>query len=279
MKELSDTCARLENPADLRNRILFALNRYHSHTRLYLTNTTQSANASAVLFLLSPECDDQPEPCLILNKRSAKVKQPGDLCCPGGGISHRRDTFLAKILLLPSTPLTRWPYSFNWRRQRSEEFLTMARFFAGALRESYEEMRLNPFRVMFLGPLPSQRLAMFQREIFPMVCWLPRQKRFSLNWEVEKLIYIPLRKLLNPANYTCYRLSSDTPRKAWNHEKVRDFPSFLPDDHHESDVLWGATFRITMAFLDLVFGFRHPNLESLPVVHGKLHKNYLAGGK
>jgi hypothetical protein len=153
----------------------------------------------------------------------------------------------------------------------------LARLLAGALRESYEEMRLNPFRVTFLGPLPSQRLVMFQREIFPMVCWLPRQKRFSLNWEVEKLVYIPLRKLLNPANYLCYRLSSDTPRKSWNHKKERDFPGFLSGNHPESEVLWGATFRITMAFLDIVFGFRHPDLESLPVVHGNLRRDYLTG--
>ncbi len=75
---------------------------------------------------------------------------------------------------------------------------------------------MNPVGVSFLGPLPPQQLAMFQRIIYPMVCWVPRQKRFFPNWEVEKLVYIPLRKLLNPDNYALCRMRSDVPRKAWN---------------------------------------------------------------
>ena len=39
--------------------------------------------------------------------------------------------------------------------------------FAASIRESFEEMGLNPFGVQFLGPLPPQRLVMFHREIFP----------------------------------------------------------------------------------------------------------------
>jgi hypothetical protein len=189
------------------------------------------------------------------------------------------DSFLAKLLYLPGTPLTRWPYLYEWRKQRQQEFETMAHFFAGALRECFEEMRLNPLKVTFLGPLPPQALVMFRRDIYPMACWLTQQTHFTLNWEVEKLVYIPLRKLLDPSNYIRYRLQSDKPREAWNDATTKDFPCFIYNRRHESEKLWGATFRISMAFLELVFGFRPPNFKMLPVVNGRLHTNYLTGNK
>ncbi len=256
-----------------------ALNQYHRGARIFTTDVAHSSGASAVLFLIGPGCEARSEPCLILNKRSEKVRQPGDLCCPGGGISPRMDSFLAKLLYLPGTPLTRWPYLYKWRKQRQREFVTMVHFFAGALRESFEEMRLNPLKVMFLGPLPPQALVMFRREIYPMVCWLTQQTPFTLNREVEKLVYIPLRNLLDPSNYIRYRLQNETPREAWGNTAAKDFPCFLYNRQDESEKLWGATFRISMVFLELVFGFRPPNIEMLPVVNGRLLKNYLTGSK
>ena len=35
------------------------------------------------------------EPCLVLNKRSLKVRQPGDLCFPGGSMTPHIDPYLA----------------------------------------------------------------------------------------------------------------------------------------------------------------------------------------
>ena len=214
--------------------------------------------------------------CLILNKRSESVRQPGDLCCPGGGISSRTDRFFSNMLRLPGSPLTRWPHWRHWRDKKKSESKPLTILLAGALRESFEEMRMNPAGVSFLGPLPPQQLAMFKRNIYPMVCWVPRQKRFFPNREVEKLIYIPLRKLLDPCNYALCRMRSRVPRKAWNGSTEKDFPCYIHDD---TDLLWGATFRITMAFLDIRFGFGHPDPENLPVVHAALGKNYLTGNR
>jgi hypothetical protein len=120
------------------------------------------------------------------------------------------------------------------------------------VRESIEEMRLNPFGLDFLGPLPAQPLVLFQRVIYPMVVWISGQRRFYPNWEVEKIIYIPLRDLLNPALYARYQLRFE-----------------------EAEVLWGATYRITAVFLNYVFGFAPPDLNSLPEIHGSLSKAYL----
>jgi len=279
MKNTSEAFQLLKSPPELRDRILFTLNQYHRNTRIYRAGDEHAASASAVVFLIGAERGDRSGPCLILNKRSAKIRQPGDLCCPGGSVNPRLDALFARLLRLPGTPLSRWPHTYEWRKSRQTEFQTLARLFAGALRESFEEMRLNPLSVTFLGPLPPQSLAAFKRDIYPMICWLPHARQFNFNWEVEKIIYVPLRKLLDSSNYIRYRLHSEEPREVWGNAVEKDFPCFLHENQSESEKLWGATFRITMMFLNLVFGFQPPDLESLPVSHGELGKRYLAGNR
>jgi hypothetical protein len=248
--------------------------------RVFPKNLENSSSTSAVLFLLGRRFEGKrffPDPCLILNKRSLKVKQPGDLCCPGGSIYLRLDPCLAKLLYLPFSPLTRWPYWSRWRTERHQEIDQLALLFATGLRESFEEMRLNPFAVKFLGTLPSEQLIMFRRTIYPMVCWISRQKRFCPNWEVESIIYIPIKNLLDSSNYARYRLHIETPRKSGKNPVVTDYPCFVHEHQKGSEVLWGATFRITMIFLEIVFGFKAPDMASLSPVHATLDENYLTG--
>ena len=262
------------------DRVMHRLYKKNHHDRFFSKGVTDSSMTSAVLFLIGMNCKEKDfsnAPCLILNKRSLKVKQPGDLCCPGGSISSRVDAFLSKILYLPCSPLTRVPYWQLWHKQRRQEAQNLALLFATCLREGFEEMRLNPLGVKFLGPLPQQQLIMFHRVIYPMVCWINRQKQFSPNWEVERVVYIPLQNLLNPSHYARYRLQIETSREDGNNPDVKDYPCFIQKQKDNSDVLWGATFRITMAFLEIVFGFRPPDMESLPIVSGSLDKNYLTG--
>jgi len=235
---------------------------------------------SAVLFLLGlpgRRQDFSSDIRLILNKRSLKVKQPGDLCCPGGSISARWDAILARLLHLPGSPLTRWPYWRAWRQHRTKEACTLALLFAAGLRESFEEMHLNPFKVRLLGTMPSQRLIMFRRTIHPLICGVYPEGPFRPNWEVEKVVYIPLRKLLHPGRYALYRLQINTSHASEDNQRLDDFPCFLHEHRGENEVLWGATFYITMVFLEMVFGFKPPDIESLPVIHGTLDKNYLTG--
>lgn len=248
--------------------------------RVFPKNLTHFSSTSAVLFLLGRRFEwnrFSPEPCLILNRRSIKVKQPGDLCCPGGSIVPRLDSYLAKILYLPLSPLTRWPFWRLWHQTRHQELKWLALLFATCLRESFEEMRLYPFRLKFLGTLPSEQLIMFRRTIYPMVCWIPGQKRFFPNWEVEKVVYIPIKSLLDPSKYARYRLQIETSGQNHKNPDLDDYPCFIHEHLDEFEVLWGATFRITMAFLDIVFGFKPPDMESLSLVHGTLDKNYLTG--
>ena len=128
-----------------------------------------------------------------------------------------------------------------------------------------------------MGPLRPESLMVFQRFIFPMVCWVRRQKRFKMNWEVEKLVYIPLRNLLNPAYYGQYRISMSPNMEIEYQNMKNDFPCFVHQRGDEKEVLWGATYRIVTLFLKLIFGFEPPDLESRPVVPGILDENYYNG--
>jgi hypothetical protein len=265
----------LQRPSLLTKQIGDRLHLHNSRQAIFSMEDADLATASAVLFLLGrqPGKRNHPEEiCLILNKRSTNVRQAGDLCCPGGRVSPRLDTGLAKILNLPLLPLARWPYWPGWRQRRSHDVRWLRLLLATGLRESVEEMRLNPFGLKFLGPLPPQPLVMFQRVIYPMVVWVTGQKRFYPNWEVEKIVCIPLREFFNTSQYARYRLRIETPSTA---ENINISPCFRYQKDGEAEILWGATFRITMVFLNYVFGFSPPDFNSLPEIRGHLTRAYL----
>ena len=230
---------------------------------------------SAVLFLLGS--GPGGEPTLILNKRSPHVRQGGDLCCPGGGISPVLDGLIARALALPGTPLSRWSRWAWWRRHRRTDSLKLRLLLAAALRESLEEMRLNPLGVTFLGPMPVQHLVMFERAIYPMVGWVNRQRRFFPNWEVEKIVSIPIEALLDPGNYARYRISFKTGTRGVPALPPRDMPCFVFRHKAEVELLWGATFRMVAAFLKEIAGHQPPPLATLPVIQRRLGRRYLKG--
>lgn len=269
-----------QEPSFLIEKISAALKRHLSEQNLFDPAIVHSRRTSAVLFLLGlpPAKHTIPvEPCLILNKRSEKVKQPGDLCFPGGSMATRIDSQLAKLLYLPGSPLKRWPLWPIWFRQRQAEARILAALFATGLRETFEEMRLNPLRVKFLGPLPPQKLVTFDRKIYPLVCWFTGLKPFKTNREVEKIIYIPLKELLIPENYARYRIYLTPKQKTFEKELYKESLGFLYKQPEKTELLWGATLRMTMELLKLVFDFTPPRLDTLPVVEGFLGKNYLTG--
>ena len=269
----------LEDIPALLDRICDGLQQQTNSLSSTSQQTALTQQASAVLFLLGCNCPpaekEVVEPCLILNKRSSRVRQPGDLCCPGGSIAPRIDPLLARLLRLPASPLRRWKYWPYWRKNQSRQSRALAVLFATGLRESLEEMRLNPLGVDFLGPLPPENLVMFRRTIYPLVCWVRQQKQFTLNWEVERIVSIPLGDLLDPTRYARFRLRIDVPSDAARVNGVRDFACFEHRRDGKPERLWGATFRIAMQFLEMVFGFQPPPLESLPTVEGRIDENYI----
>ena len=100
-------------------------------------------NGLSVVLLLLGICPPAPhkpaEPCLILNKRSSKVRQPGDICCPGGGIAPHLDRLGAHLLRLPGTPLRKWIYYRFWRRRAPQGMPRLRLLLATALREGTAE--------------------------------------------------------------------------------------------------------------------------------------------
>ena len=272
--DLDTLHTHLDQPALLLKQIGDKLHFHNSREPVFTMAGVDLAAASAVLFLLGrqPGKTNSPgELCLILNKRSADVRQAGDLCCPGGRVSPRLDAGLAKLLRLPTLPLARWPFWTDWHEKQPQHARWLRLLLATGLRESVEEMRLNPFGLKFLGPLPPQKLVMFQRIIYPMVIWISQQKRFYPNWEVEKIVSIPLRDFFNPDQYARYHLRIETSSTG---EYVNTFPCFRYKKENETEILWGATYRIAMVFLKIVFGFSPPDLDSLPEIRGRLSRAY-----
>lgn len=266
----------LQQPPLLRSHIIRRLNTSHHRQPVFPITGIDWRTASAVLFLLG-RCPHKSrfsgQACLILNKRSENVRQPGDLCCPGGRVNRSLDALLAKLLKLPILQLARWPYWSRWQQEQPREARWLRILLATGLRESIEEMRLNPFGLQFLGPLPAQPLDMFNRVIYPMVVWFSGRKRFYPNWEVDKIIYIPLHDLLNPERYARYRIRFEAP--STTAAEFDTFPCFRYEKGDKMEPLWGATYRITAAFLEYVFGFVPPDMNLLPEIHGRLNRAYL----
>lgn len=233
------------------------------------TNLTAS---SSVLFLIGEPLALNGTPSLILNKRSRQVRQPGDLCFPGGGPAPRMDAAVAKLLSLPGSPLSRWRSKAGCHPP--QKIRRLAQLLATSLRESFEEMRLIPLCVRFLGPLPPQRLIMFNRIIYPMVGWVTCQKHFRLNGEVEKIVPVPIRALLNPDNYASFQLTYPSGLPPGFDKTRREFPCFVHHQEGATEILWGATYRIVMTFLAQIFDFAPPETSDLPGIDNHLSPDY-----
>jgi hypothetical protein len=232
---------------------------------------------SAVLFLLTRDRDAparKPEFCLLLTKRSHRVVQPGDLCCPGGGITTG-DKILSAIGPLPFAPLKKWLRWLRWRMAHRRLAHRVMQVWSAGLRESWEEMHLNPLRVTLLGLLPVQQLILFRRQIFPLAAWVPGDPHLSPNREVARIVKVPLRSLLDPGNYGRYRLTYQSGQSGNRHRN--EFPCFIHHGRQGSEVLWGATYRIAMDFLGMVFDFHPPVADDLPVVRGSRDAAYFNG--
>ena len=269
----------LFNAPALRQRVISALSQRCSLETLYRDTECRDIRTSSVLLLIGENVADEggmPESCIILNKRSKHVKQPGDLCCPGGA-TEKFDRFLARFLSFRGSILSRWPCWSELRREEPQNAEFLSLLYAAGLRESWEEMRLNPFGLTFLGPLPSQCLILFRRVIHPLVAWVSYQKEFTLSREVERIVWFPLRALLNPYNYAVYRMYVP-PRLEWRFRGTTvDFPCFVYRTRGKAELLWGATFRIVTMFLETIFGFRVPDVQRLPMVPATVSDEYVQG--
>ncbi len=219
------------------------------------TNTDTAAAAAAVLIALRTGVNGKHE--ILLTRRSHKVAQPGDYSFPGGHIDHLPDTLLAGILRT-------LPTGRNIYRTRQKSSYLLA---AAAVREAWEEIRLNPFRLKLIGQLPLRELVNFRKAIHPVLAFTTQSDGFRCNDEVEELIFVQIDDLLNSNHYSALRVNLPGGPK----ETICFHPPGAPH------FIWGATLFILLDFLYRAFDFTPPERENLPLVEYTLPEGYLPG--
>lgn len=265
----------LADPEALASHIADVLFEQTTRAREELARYADGWGASSVLFLIQDPERGQDGPRLILNKRSQAVPQPGDLCCPGGGVDQRMDPWIARFSQLPVMPMGLWPYRRVLGLGDPDRRIASL-LLATALREAFEEMRLCPVGVTFLGLLPAQRLRLLKRAIHPVVARLDRHPTFRPNREVEAVVAIPLRDLIQSERYGRLQVRFENNPEA-NERVKEDLLCYIHETGTGSEMLWGATLRVTTVFLERVFGFRPPDLVSLPLHRVTLGPTYATG--
>lgn len=242
----------------------------------------QSWAGGAVLLPLYFDDADREEDAsgqyvFLLSKRSKRVQQPGDLCAPGGGIHPFLDSLSGTLLRFGLLPGIRGP-AFTLAKEKGKSAYGKIVFLLGnALRESWEELRLSPFNVEFLGPLPTYHLHHRPWIIFPLVGRVKHGWRAKFSWEVDKIISIPLEKFFDRANYAVYSLEVPEKLVVQGIPNPWEFPCFVHKEGKEEEILWGATFEIIRTFFKIVFGFSFPVPEERKIVRRPLPPNYLSG--
>ncbi len=240
--------------------------------------TGEKYAASAVLLPLEFDASSQ-EYGVILNKRSTYVQQAGDLCFPGGGTDRRLDRILSRLLawrILPtgrSEPLRRLLRASPRAR---EVFLFVL---SSVLRESWEEMRLPPWKVEYMGALPTIWMQSFPRVIFPVVGKVRPGWKARPNWEVERVLRLPLRAFFDPANYATCRFLVQTPTEEGQGALEWEYPCLVIDDPTGEEILWGATFKILMNFMERVFELPIEQINPSRRVLKELSPYYFTGKK
>jgi 8-oxo-dGTP pyrophosphatase MutT (NUDIX family) len=108
-----------------------------------------------------------------------------------------------------------------------------------ALRESYEEIGLEPSRVTVLGELDDVFTAVSSFVITPVVGLVEGgvEDLVLAPDEVKSLLVVPVSRLLDPAVHT-------TEARSFEGEQIRIHYYTVGDD-----VIWGATGRIVYQFL------------------------------
>lgn len=210
----------------------------------------------------------------LLSKRSDAVSQSGDLSGPGGKLEPRTDRFLRFFISRGLLPLMKGDARRYALRRGKVAFDIISLFLANAVRESWEEIRLSPLNLRFLGPLPPSGLLMFSKMIFPMVGLIEKRWHFRPNREVDKLVEIPVRSFYHEENYGFLSI----PHQGGGEENGQYYPCLIHrEETGEEEILWGATLRIITSFLHIVFDFTPPEIRQENIIAKTLGTDYLTG--
>lgn len=209
-----------------------------------------------------------------LIKRSSRVPQPGDLSLPGGMLHPVLDRLLRPLLILMPSAILRGKARAYALQQKACSFRIITLFLTNALRESWEEIRLSPARVRFLGPLPTYSLTLFRRTIFPLAGFVENPDLPRPNREVEKIVEIPLSAFFRKDFFGCYQIDVPGPTG----RSSLQYPCLVHwDSDGREEVLWGATFHIIVGFLGIIMDYRLPEWRKGRIIRKNLQSDYLTG--
>jgi len=158
--------------------------------------------------VLVPIYEKEGEYYLIFTKRTQKVNHhKGQISFPGGAY-HQEDKTLSVT----------------------------------ALRESFEEIGLNPQDVEILGELDDAITLSSNYIISPFVAAIPYPYKFSVNQdEVAEILHIPVAALLDRTHF----------RQEQHLFHGQPFTTYFYE--YNGKIIYGATAGILKLFLDLVF--------------------------
>ena len=215
----------------------------------------------------------------FLSKRSRKVQQAGDLCARGGGIRPFLDPLFEKILRFGLYPWVQGPGLEKAKLRGKETYRRILFLLGTSLREGWEELRLSPFNIEFLGSLPTYSLESRRWTIFPLVGRVKRAWTPKFSWEVEKIVSIPLSFFFQPTNYAVFSLQVPEELITPEIPNPWEFPCLIHNDNGKQEILWGATLKIIQTFFRIVFNFSLPSPDSGRVIYKVLPSNYFSGSQ
>jgi 8-oxo-dGTP pyrophosphatase MutT (NUDIX family) len=109
-----------------------------------------------------------------------------------------------------------------------------------ALRETEEEIGINPGEIKYAGKLTPLFIPVSNMQVHPFVGYLNTRPRYIPDSkEVDSVIDVPLKALLNPDNIK---------QKAWI---IRGTEVTVPYSQVNGNEIWGATAMILAEFLEI----------------------------
>jgi 8-oxo-dGTP pyrophosphatase MutT (NUDIX family) len=251
-----------------------------THSLIAKANKTDSPHleAGVVLLLHYKSNQESPEYVFQLIKRSEKVKQAGDISCPGGilhPVIDKSGSFFLKAGIIPALR----KQILNYAVHKDKKTISLVRLFlTNALRETWEEIGLIPFNILFLGALPCYSLTSFARTIYPLVCLTPDPFKYRLSSEVDKILEIPLSFFFHSSNYASLEIG--TPMGGSASGQNNKFPCLvIPDETENVDILWGATFNIITNFLRIISDNSLPLPSASRTITKVLTNSYISGNR
>ena len=159
--------------------------------------------------VLLPLFEKEGEYYILLTKRTETLEyHKGQICFPGGS-RHEEDRDLRST----------------------------------ALRETYEEIGVRPEDIEILGELDRMSTLTSNFLVTPFVGIIPYPYPFNVNAaEIQELVEVPLRVLMDKANYR---------EESYNIDSVERTGSIF---EYRGKIIWGATARMLKQFLELLSG-------------------------